>query len=135
MTEEAHAPLGVERKKAGGRPKKPESEQLKNVPLRMTAAERSEAEKNAADAGLTLSAYLRERTLGKPIKAVVPAINRGAYSELARLAGNLNQIAAHMNASGQTPDLILLRTMIDDLSREVKILRLALLGIIESEAE
>lgn len=129
---EAHAPLGVE-KRAGGRPAKPESEKLKNVPLRMTAAERQEAEKNASDAGLTLSAYLRDRTLGKPLKATVPAINREAYAELARLAGNLNQIAAHMNATGEMTDLIVLRAMIDDLNREVKILRLALLGIVERE--
>lgn len=129
----AHAPLGVERKRAGGRPKKPESERLKNVPLRMTSAERAEAEKSAAEAGLTLSAYLRDRTLGKPLKAVVPAINREAYAELARLAGNLNQIAAHMNATGDMTVLPALPALIADLDREVKILRLALLGIVESE--
>lgn len=129
---EAHAPLPGGRKRAGGRPAKSESERLKNVPLRMTAAERQEAEKNAADAGLTLSAYLRDRTLGKPVRGVVPAINREAYAELARLAGNLNQVAAHLNAGTMSPDWMLLHDMLSEIRREVGKLRLDLLGVTES---
>jgi len=128
-----HTPPSVGRKKTG-RPAKSEADKLKNVPLRMTDSERAGAESNAIEAGLSLSAYLRARTLGKHLKSTVPAINREVYSELARLAGNLNQIAAHMNTTQhQTIDLIALRAIIDGLVSEVKTLRLALLGVVESE--
>lgn len=119
------------RKRIGGRPAKPESERLKNVPLRMTDAERRQAEDQARAAGLTLSAYLRARVLGKTVRGVVPAVNRAAYAELARTTANINQIAAHMNAGGDAPAG--LRDLLEEAAREVRILRLQLLGIQEGE--
>lgn len=115
----------------GGRPSKSDADLMKNVPLRMTAGERQQAEEAATAAGLTLSAYLRSRTLGKAVKGIVPAVNRQAYAELSRSTSNLNQIAAHLN-SGNHVDLESLRRLLTSTADEVRRLRLALLGIEEN---
>lgn len=118
------------RKGRGGRPAKADSERLKTVPLRMTDSERQEAQEQANEAGLSLSAYLRARTLGKRVRSIVPAVNRAAYAELARTTANLNQIAAHLNAGGGTDTSVMgLRQLLEQAAQEVRILRLALLGI------
>src|SRR2546427_3299096 len=41
--------------------------------------------------------YLRARALHQPVQLAVPAVNRQAYAELARLAGNINRLLTLLN--------------------------------------
>lgn len=80
----------------------------------------------ASAAGLSRSAFLRKVALGQRVEAV-PTANAERWQSLARLAGNLNQIAHAINAGradGVDP------RMIDALQQEVRALRRALLGVI-----
>jgi len=52
----------------------------------------------AASQSQGVSAYIRETALRRAPPAAIPTVNREAYVALARLAGNLNQIAHHLNA-------------------------------------
>jgi hypothetical protein len=62
-----------------------------------TAEELAGINAKATGAGLPISAFIREASLGKRI-IQVPTVNAGQWAELARLAGNLNQIAAYLNS-------------------------------------
>lgn len=75
--------------------------------------------------------YLRHASMGK-LPPTIPAINREAWASLSRVAANLNQYQAQINAGGvhgHQPETI------QELTDLVKKLRSELLGIIESEAE
>lgn len=87
-------------------------------------AERTQLQAKASQVGLGLSAFIREVTLGKPIK-VLPTVNAERWSELARVAANLNQIAHHLNegrANGVDPSAVA------ELLEEVQALRRELIG-------
>lgn len=80
----------------------------------------------AASAALSRSDFIRKSALGKRVKAT-PTVNAERWQSLARLAGNLNQIAHAINAgraNGVDPSLI------DALQHEVRDLRRALVGVI-----
>lgn len=80
----------------------------------------------AEAAGLSRSGFIRRVALGQRVDAV-PTANADNWQSLARLAGNLNQIAHAINAGraeGVDPALI------DALQHEVRALRRALLGVI-----
>lgn len=69
--------------------------------LRVTPAEGEELAEHARRACVSVSEFLRRRALGQPLPpAAAPAINVQAYTQLARLASNLNQAMHHANASG-----------------------------------
>lgn len=67
----------------------------------------------------SLARYIREAALGRPV-VVIPEINREAFSSLARIGANLNQLAHHFNAGipnpfpGPLPDLQELRVLLLD---------------------
>ena len=72
--------------------------------MRITAAEAAEIEARAAAARLSPAAYMRRRSLGRPVR--VTAVHRlGAAErvELQRIGSNLNQIARALNAGGGVP--------------------------------
>ena len=84
-----------------GRPQKQEHEKLsETVKLRLTLAEHEHVRSVAADAGVTVSDYLRRRACGYRVPTVVsrqrsdPAV----LSELNRIGVNLNQIARNLNS-------------------------------------
>lgn len=60
-----------------------------------------------------LSSYVRRQAIGgkTQLSVVVPEINVQAYSELARVAGNLNQISRKLNSS----DIIDLSLLLSEL--------------------
>ena len=68
-------------------------------------------ERNAADLGLGLSAYLRAVGQGRRLTPRRPAINDEAIRQLASLGNNLNQIARRAN-SGLTVDTKALRSVL-----------------------
>lgn len=89
-----------------GRPRK-SPDALHDVPttVMLTAAERAELEQRAHAFGLTLSEFIRRRTLGQPLPAAVAEQRTRAAlaTALLRLGVNLNQITRHMNAGRGAP--------------------------------
>jgi hypothetical protein len=75
-----------------------------DVRARVTPGERAEIEAAADRAGLTLGSFIRERLLTAPTTRAVrrPPVQAAALSKLlgqiGKIGGNLNQIAAHLNA-------------------------------------
>lgn len=74
------------------------------VAIRLNREERVLIEGLAAEAGLPPATFIRQAALGAvvPTRAEIPAVNREAYLELARVGSNLNQIAHHLNAGTAT---------------------------------
>ncbi|GAA0846409.1 plasmid mobilization protein [Cupriavidus pauculus] len=78
---------------------------LRNVlAIRLNTGERALVEKRAAEAGLPTATFIRQAALGAvvPARPEIPAVNREAYLELARVGSNLNQVAHHLNAGTAT---------------------------------
>lgn len=95
------------------------------VSVYFTPDEAAEIRRRAA--GINPAAYLRSTVLGRrPIQ--IPKINREAYQELARSAGNLNQIAHSLNILWQEGGLPSLAD-IEDIKAELSEFRIKLLGV------
>jgi hypothetical protein len=97
------------------------------VDLYLNAGERSSLVAKAKETGLSLSAYVRRAALGHKV-ASVPVANAQRWQELARLAGNLNQLARAINTGSATG---IDQALIDNLQSEVRELRRALIGVIQ----
>lgn len=116
------------RRKTGvrGRPKiQPESIR-RTVGVRLNASEWDAIQRKADALGIRPTALLRLAALSRVMpRPATPAINRQAYAELARLAGNLNQLtrAAHEGRVSIAP------TLLESVKRLVQELRLDLLGV------
>ncbi|GIK26486.1 MAG: hypothetical protein BroJett006_27320 [Betaproteobacteria bacterium] len=104
------------------------------IKVRVSSEERLALEELARAARLPLSLLVRNAALGlkiEPAPPAAPEVNIEKYGELARLAGNLNQLTRHMNeghilaSDSQRLDLqdVLSRTLIN-----VQHLRRELLG-------
>ena len=111
----------------GGRPKKPPTEvRGLSLGVRMTEAEAATIRDKAEKMGMSAGDFLRHCALTRklPSPPVAP-VNREAYINLSRLAGNINQLARGVNEGKMVVGQ-------DDLLREVwdecRKLRLALLG-------
>ena len=112
----------------GGRPKiDPAAVRRSTIGVRVSEAEYTALRKRAEEMGLTPAQWLRHAALTRrlPSPPVAP-INREHYAELARLAGNLNQLARHAN-EGQT--VFVDGELLQQIAKEVSRLRLALLGM------
>ena len=99
MTPEA-TPTGAESvtppaRKKGGRPKG--RRRGEKVELRVSAAEKADLRGSAREAGLTVSEYIRRRSLGQSVMA---RADRETRVLLRRIGVNLNQLARAANASG-----------------------------------
>jgi hypothetical protein len=109
------------------------------ISVRVNAAEYAALAARRDAAGIKeMGAYLRQAVLAhQPPRAVVPALNREAWRELARTASNLNQLTAHLNAGNlrDPPGAAPLRDVLTTLTAEVRLLRLALLGVAPEERE
>lgn len=116
-------------RRRGGRPKAaPEARRGAALGVRLTDAERAEVEARAASAGVTPAQWLRIAGLSRRAPpSPVPAVNRDAYAELARLAANLNQLTRLANEGR----VIAPGDLLDQVAAEVAQLRLALLGVTE----
>ncbi len=110
----------------------PERRRTRQIVVRVNAAEHAELTRRQAASGRRrLAAYIRSVVCGagraEPARSGMRA---RLYSELARTAANLNQIAHHLNEGhilGATGTEELAR-VVADLYREVRTLRRALVG-------
>lgn len=66
------------------------------VSVRLSPSELNFLDENRATVKLRRGSYLRVAALSK-LPEILPEINRSDWIELARSAGNLNQIARHLN--------------------------------------
>ena len=81
-----------------------EYELRKVMAIRLTPSERARVEMKAAEARLPPATFVRQAALNKVVSPPVqiPEVNREAYLELAKMGGNLNQIAHHLNSGVAT---------------------------------
>ena len=88
------------------RPKK-SPEDLRDDPLHvmLTTRERAELEQRAEVFGVSVSEFVRRRSLGRPLPATAAEqhVRANLATALLRLGVNLNQIAHHMNAGRSAP--------------------------------
>ncbi len=93
----AAAPRTPAQRRRGGRPTRPHEWRV-----HFTAAELAEVRQRTSASGTpSVADYLRRCALGQslPIAApAVPALNRQAWGELSKLAGNVNVLGKHVNA-------------------------------------
>jgi hypothetical protein len=71
------------------------------IPVRLTESERDQLAEIARDLGLSVSTYMRQVVLSRPLpprRAVrpIPEVNRETYHALGRLAADVNVIARRM---------------------------------------
>ena len=123
MTADATPP----RKGRGGRPKgDPSAVRVSTIGVRVSPSEYDDLRAKAEQMSMTPAQWLREAALSRRLPSPpVPPINREQYAELARLSGNLNQLAhaANIGQNVAVNDALLQR-----LAGEVSRLRLALIG-------
>lgn len=79
----------------GGRPKG--SRRGAKVELRVSVDEKASLQRSAVEAGLSVSEYVRRRSLGRPVAA---RADRETRVLLRRIGVNLNQLARTANTSG-----------------------------------
>lgn len=119
--------MQIQRRGKYGRSKLPTADLRKwTIGVRVNAAELADMRGKAAAVGLPLAQWLRIIGVSSFILSpLVPAINRQSYAELARLAGNLNQLAraAHAGKITVAPNLL------EAIGRQVQLLRKELLGV------
>lgn len=78
------------------------------VPVRLTEGERDQLAEVARDLGISLSTYMRQAVLSRPLpprRAVrpIPEVNRETYHALGRLAADVNVIARRMAERRREP--------------------------------
>ena len=110
-------------------PKKPkERKKSVIVPCRFTEAEISEIRDKASQAGLKVSAFLREAGLGTELRKArrTTPVQEETVRELAKIGSNVNQIARAMNklAMKETRvDVVRLYAELCAIERELRALR------------
>lgn len=106
------------------RPKKhPDEARSEWLPaMRVTPAERMQAEEQALDLCLSLSDYGRQRILGHRIRSRRASVHDALLLELNRIGVNLNQIARAANSGQRLPD---------DLPAAIEELRAAITKIVD----
>ena len=107
------------------RPLKRQIELRQRLDIYLSPDERSMAAAKAIEAGLPLSAYVREAVLARRVMQA-PAVSAQRWAELARTCANLNQLTRHINA-GTLPTMPL--EIIARLLTEVQAVRRELLGV------
>ena len=112
----------AKRKARGGRPKlDPAKKRSAQLHVLLTPAERDRVKEWAASTSLSVSDYVRRRTLGRPIANRVDIAARG---ELNRIGVNLNQIARAANEAGQVELADEARAVFEEVMQAVRALRL-----------
>ncbi len=112
-------------KRMRGRPKAAPEEIRRSVSVRLNTAEWNAVCRKADSVGLAPTGWMRQAALSRtPLRALVPAVNREAYAELAKLANNINQLAraAHEGKAVVSEDLL------KETLATLRLLRLGLLG-------
>ena len=87
------------------RPKK-QTDQTRShtVRARVTPDERTSIEQQAANAGLSLTEYVRRRVLGHRINPRPARVDFELVNQLRKIGVNLNQQTRRLHETGQVPD-------------------------------
>ena len=105
----------------GGRPKKTEAtSRASRVHVLLTVAEKTRVREAARRGGLSISEYVRRRTLGRPVTSRMDA---DAERQLRRIGVNLNQLARVANAAGQVERGVDLDALVVEVRRAVGVLQ------------
>lgn len=96
--------------------------------LRLSLRELNSIRDRAAEAGLSVSEFIRQSALSSSVRAA-PTIAIRQWSDLAPLASNLNQIAHRLNAGEQDRLTSSDRELISDLADLLRQIRLHLLDV------
>lgn len=113
------------RRRVIGRPKVSPETVRHTVGVRLSTSEWAVILRKADALGIHPTTWMRLAALSRQIPPQrVPEINREVYADLAKLAGNFNQLARAANAGRVVVPLPLLKAVQDKLTR----LRLELLG-------
>lgn len=124
-TESESEPTSEERsarpRRRGGRPKKTEATgRISRVHVLLTVAEKGRVREAARRGGLSISEYVRRRTLGRPVTSRVDA---DAERQLRRIGVNLNQLARVANAAGQVERGADLDVLVAEIRRAIGVLQ------------
>ena len=103
------------------------------VPVRLTEGERYQLAEVARDLGISLSTYLRQVVLSRPLpprRAVrpIPEVNRETYHALGRLAADINAIARRMAERRREPGAPEVLEALELVTRFVGTVRAEVLG-------
>jgi len=115
----------TKRRRRGPSPLAAEDKREHTVSVRLNIAELAQLDKQRESVQLQRGEYLRAAALHK-LPPTIPALNREAWSELARTAANLNQIARRLNEGGMVGEG--LRSELAECARLVRSLRSSLIG-------
>lgn len=120
-------------RRRGGRPRAADPRSA--LTIHLNSSERAKLEADAEAAGSRLGIYIRDRALHARPPRIVPSVNRKDWLDLARLAGNLHQIASAI-ASGRVRAIgDGLSELILALDDHVRALRLTLLAADREDEE
>ena len=86
----------TKRRRRGPQPLPAGEKRLHSVSVRLNDAELARLDEQCSSIKMQRGEYLRAAALHR-LPPTIPAINREAWTELAREAANLNQIAKHLN--------------------------------------
>lgn len=86
----------TKRRRRGPQPLPAGEKRLRSVSVRLNDAELAKLDARRSPIKMQRGEYLRAAALHR-LPPTIPAINREAWTELAREAANLNQIARHLN--------------------------------------
>jgi hypothetical protein len=103
------------------------------VPVRLTEGERDQLAEVAHDLGISLSTYVRQVVLSRPLpprRAVrpIPEVNRETYHALGRLAADINSIARRMAERRREPGAPEVLEALELVTRFVGTVRAEVLG-------
>lgn len=123
--ETERGPSGGERstrpQRRGGRPKKTEAAgRASRVHVLLTATEKARVREAARQGGLSISEYVRRRTLGR---AVTSRMDADAERQLRRIGVNLNQLARVANAAGHLERGADLDALVTELRQAIVVLQ------------
>ncbi len=110
------------------------------VPVRLTEGERDQLAEVARDLGISLSTYVRQAVLSRPLpprRAVrpIPEVNRETYHALGRLAADVNVIARRMAERRREPGATEVLEALELVTRSHGTVRAADLGTTLSPEE
>jgi hypothetical protein len=103
------------------------------VPVRLTAGERDQLSETARDMGLSLSTYMRQVVLGRPLpprRAIrhIPEVNSETYNALGALSATLRELARRMAERSRNPGVGEVLRALELLARLVGKVRAEVLG-------
>ena len=87
--------------------------------FRVSDAEMECLDERAHECGLTLSAFVRQTSLGAVPRARPGVAQRDAIHQLARIGNNLNQLARHANATRRVELSRRLAEVLDEVKQAI----------------